>query len=45
MALLEELTELGVMTRRSGEAIDLPDIYRLVFDISRKRGVPRMPLS
>ncbi|MFF6809231.1 hypothetical protein ACFZAG_04955 [Streptomyces sp. NPDC012403] len=44
-ALLEELIELGVMTRRSGEAIDLPDIYRLAFDISRKGGVPRMPVN
>ncbi|MFC5958387.1 hypothetical protein ACFP51_29265 [Streptomyces pratens] len=44
-AVLEELIELGVMTRRSGEAIDIPDIYRLAFDISRKGGVPRMPVN
>ncbi|MDB1088775.1 AAA family ATPase [Streptomyces sp. ACA25] len=42
-AVLEELIELGVMTRRSGGAVDIPDIYRLAFNISRRGGVPRMP--
>jgi hypothetical protein len=41
VALLEELKELGVITDRTNGAVDLPDIYRLAFDIGRKGGVRR----
>ncbi|MFB6518828.1 hypothetical protein [Streptomyces sp. NPDC056401] len=44
-AILEELLELGVMTRRTNGAIDLPDVYRLAFDIGRKGGVARKPVT
>ncbi|MET2716094.1 hypothetical protein ABXV03_10215 [Streptomyces harbinensis] len=40
-ALIEELVELGVLTERTSGALDLPDVYRLAFDIGRKGGVPR----
>lgn len=40
-ALIEELVELGVLTVRASGALDLPDVYRLAFDIGRKGGVPR----
>lgn len=39
--LIEELTDLGIMTRRTTGAVDLPDVYRLAFDIGRKGGVSR----
>lgn len=44
VALLKELDDLGVVTRRDTDTVDLPDIYRLAFDISRRGGVPRMPV-
>ncbi|MFF5841052.1 hypothetical protein ACFY74_06215 [Streptomyces massasporeus] len=44
VALLKELDDLGVVTRRGTDTVDLPDIYRLAFDISRRGGVPRMPV-
>ncbi|MEU2484926.1 hypothetical protein ABZ593_10020 [Streptomyces sp. NPDC012617] len=40
-ALIEELVDLGVLTKRSSGGLDLPDVYRLAFDIGRKGGVPR----
>ncbi|MHC0429477.1 hypothetical protein ACX6XY_04695 [Streptomyces sp. O3] len=40
-ALIEELVDLGVLTRRTNGALDLPDVYRLAFNIGRKGGVPR----
>ncbi|MFE5616466.1 hypothetical protein [Streptomyces sp. NPDC056524] len=43
-AILQELLDLGVMTERTNKAIDLPDIYRLNFDIRRKGGVARKPV-
>ncbi|MEU5611130.1 hypothetical protein AB0H03_20745 [Streptomyces sparsogenes] len=43
-ALIKELVQLGVMTERSNGAVDLPDVYRLAFDIGRKGGVPRKPV-
>ncbi|MGK5446060.1 hypothetical protein [Streptomyces radiopugnans] len=43
-ALLEELTDLGVVSIRPDGAVDLPDIYRLAFDISRRGGVARRPV-
>ncbi|MFE9763248.1 hypothetical protein ACFYPC_01730 [Streptomyces sp. NPDC005808] len=41
VALLAELEKLGVTTYRTNGAVDLPDIYRLAFDIGRKGGVKR----
>ncbi|MFF2651121.1 hypothetical protein [Streptomyces sp. NPDC058045] len=40
-ALIEELVDLGVLTERTSGALDLPDVYRLAFNIGRKGGVPR----
>lgn len=40
--LIEELVTLGVMTVRSNKKLDLPDVYRIAFDIGRKGGVPRV---
>ncbi|MER5572096.1 hypothetical protein [Streptomyces massasporeus] len=39
--LLAELEKLGVVTYRTNGSVDLPDIYRLAFDIGRKGGVKR----
>lgn len=44
VALLKELDDPGVVTRRGTDTVDLPDIYRLAFDISRRGGVLRMPV-
>lgn len=41
LSLIDELVELGVLTRRVSGAVDLPDVYRLAFDIGRKGGVSR----
>lgn len=43
--LVEELIELGVMTRRKNNLLDVPDIYRIKFDLGRKGGVPRVQSS
>lgn len=40
--LLGELVELGVMTRRADGRVDVPDVYRIAFELGRKGGVPRM---
>lgn len=42
-ALVKELTEIGVMSRRTTGKLDLPDVYRIAFDLGRKGGVPRIP--
>ncbi|MFJ4778883.1 hypothetical protein [Streptomyces sp. NPDC088762] len=42
--VIRELLDLGVMTERTNGAIDLPDIYRLAFNIGRKGGVARKPV-
>lgn len=39
--LVDQLVELGVMSWRSTGKIDLPDVYRIAFDIGRKGGVRR----
>ncbi|MFI5650522.1 hypothetical protein ACIA71_04840 [Streptomyces anulatus] len=39
--LVTELIALGVMTRRSDERLDLPDVYRIAFGLGRNGGVPR----
>ncbi|MBQ1090131.1 hypothetical protein [Streptomyces sp. B93] len=40
--LIEELITLGVMRRRRDGRIDLPDVYRIAFNVGRKGGVPRV---
>jgi len=40
-AVLEELINLGVLSRRKDGRIDVPDIYRYGFGIKRKGGVAR----
>jgi hypothetical protein len=40
--LIQELRELGVMSYRADGRVDLPDVYRIAFDIGRKGGVPRI---
>jgi hypothetical protein len=40
--LIVELIDLGVMTIRTNKKLDLPDVYRIAFDIGRKGGVPRV---
>ncbi|MFG2964305.1 hypothetical protein ACGFZS_13595 [Streptomyces sp. NPDC048288] len=40
--LIEELISLGVMRRRRDGRIDLPDVYRIAFNVGRKGGVPRV---
>ena len=40
--LIAELIDLGVMTVRTNKKLDLPDVYRIAFDIGRKGGVPRV---
>lgn len=40
--LIEELRELGVMTYRTDGRVDLPDVYRIAFNIGRKGGVPKV---
>lgn len=40
--LVQELQGIGVMTRRIDGRLDLPDIYRIAFDVGRKGGVPRI---
>jgi hypothetical protein len=40
--IVAELIDLGVMTIRTNGKLDLPDVYRIAFDIGRKGGVPRV---
>lgn len=40
--LISELVNLGVMTIRTNKKLDLPDVYRIAFNIGRKGGVPRV---
>ncbi|HEX5497119.1 MAG TPA: hypothetical protein VFX70_21360 [Mycobacteriales bacterium] len=42
LTLIDELCELGVMTRRVNGRVDLPDVYRIAFGIGRRGGVPRI---
>jgi hypothetical protein len=41
-ALIEELIEIGIITRRATGRLDLPDVYRLAFGLGRKGGIPRL---
>jgi len=40
--LADELVDVGVMTRRLNGRIDLPDVYRIAFNIGRRGGVPKL---
>lgn len=40
-SLIRDLETLGIMTRRGDGRLDIPDVYRIAFDIGRKGGVPR----
>jgi hypothetical protein len=40
--LIEELIAPGIMTRRANGKVDLPDVYRIAFNLGRKGGVPRV---
>lgn len=42
LELVDELIELGMMTRRRDGRLDLPDVYRIAFSLGRKGGVPRV---
>jgi hypothetical protein len=42
--LVDELVTLGVMTKRANGRIDLPDVYRIAFNIGRRGGVPRLKM-
>jgi hypothetical protein len=39
--LIEELVQIGVMTRRANGRLDLPDVYRVAFGLGRRGGIPR----
>jgi hypothetical protein len=41
-ALVEELLQLGIMSRRADGRLDLPHVYRIAFHIGRKGGVPKL---
>lgn len=40
--LIDELIEIGIITQRVNGKLDLPDVYRIGFDLGRKGGVPRI---
>jgi hypothetical protein len=40
--LINELIEIGIITQRLNGKLDLPDVYRIGFDLGRKGGVPRI---
>ena len=41
-ALVAELIEIGIITRRATGRLDLPNVYRLAFGLGRKGGIPRL---
>jgi len=41
-AIIRELIEIGIMSRRTTGKLDLPDVYRIAFGLGRKGGVPRI---
>jgi len=43
--LVDELIAVGVLTRRANGRIDMPDVYRIAFQIGRRGGVPRLKSS
>lgn len=40
--IIKELIEIGIISRRATGKLDLPDVYRIAFDLGRKGGVPRI---
>ena len=40
--IIRELIEIGIISRRATGKLDLPDVYRIAFDLGRKGGVPRI---
>ena len=40
--IIDELIEIGIITQRASGKLDLPDVYRIGFDLGRKGGVPRI---
>jgi hypothetical protein len=40
--IINELIEIGIITQRVNGKLDLPDVYRIGFDLGRKGGVPRI---
>ena len=40
--IINELIEIGIITQRINGKLDLPDVYRIGFDLGRKGGVPRI---
>lgn len=40
--IIDELIEIGIITKRASGKLDLPDVYRIGFDLGRKGGVPRI---
>jgi hypothetical protein len=44
-ALVKELMDVGVLTKRADGRIVMPDIYRIAFNIGRRGGVPRLKIS
>ncbi|MFD7541249.1 MULTISPECIES: hypothetical protein [unclassified Streptomyces] len=39
--LLEELVDVGVLSRRTSGQLDMPDVYRVVYGLGRRGGVKR----
>jgi hypothetical protein len=44
-AIVKELIEIGLISRRTTGRLDLPDVYRIAFGLGRRGGVPRISLS
>lgn len=42
LGLIDELIQVGVISRRTDGRLDLPDVYRVAFGLGRKGGVPRV---
>lgn len=45
MAIYEDLADLGILTVRTNGRVDMPDVYRIAFDLGRRGGVPRIASS
>ena len=37
--IIEDLLRIGVLTRRTDARIDMPDLYRIGYEVKRKGGV------
>jgi hypothetical protein len=40
--IVRELIDIGIMSRRDEDRIDLPDVYRIAFGLGRRGGVRRL---